>query len=97
MTPINRAFTINLDSPSTSESNMFAMPGVIFDTTSTGIVLAKVYGPLNEAAIPLRKAIPVQNGQTSVTAAKDSLTLLEPLFPLLNTVRNYRNKKRNTK
>jgi hypothetical protein len=70
MTPINRAFTINLDSPSTSESNMFAMPGVIFDTTSTGIVLAKVYGPLNEAAVPLRKAIPVQNGMTSVTAAK---------------------------
>ena len=70
MTPINRSFTINLDSPSTSESNMFAMPGIIFDTTSTGIVLAKVYGPLNEAAVPLRKAIPVQNGMTSVTAAK---------------------------
>jgi hypothetical protein len=29
-----------------------------------------VYGPLNEAAVPLRKAIPVENGQTSVTAAK---------------------------
>ena len=68
--PVNRAFVINLDSPSTSESNMFAMPGVIFDTTSTGIVLAKVYGPLNEAAVPLRKAIPVQNGMTSITAAK---------------------------
>jgi hypothetical protein len=70
MTPINRSFVINLDSPSTSESNMFAMPGTIFDTTSSGIVLAKVYGPLNEAAIPLRKAVPVKNGQTSVTAAK---------------------------
>jgi hypothetical protein len=70
MTPFNRAFVINLDSPSTSESNMFAMPGIIFDTTSTGIVLAKVYGPLNEAAVPLRKAIPVVNGMTSVTAAK---------------------------
>jgi hypothetical protein len=68
--PVNRAFVINLDSPATSESNMFAMPGVIFDTTSTGIVLAKVYGPLNEAAVPLRKAIPVQNGMTSITAAK---------------------------
>ncbi len=32
--PVNRAFTINLDDPSTSESNMFVMPGVIFDTTS---------------------------------------------------------------
>jgi len=68
--PTNRSFIINLDSPSTSESNMFAMPGVVFDTTSTGIVLAKVYGPLNEAAVPLRVAVPVKNGQTSVTAAK---------------------------
>jgi hypothetical protein len=69
--PVNRSFIVNLDSASTSESNMFAMPGVIFDTTSTGIVLAKVYGPLNEAAIPLRKAIPVKSGMTSVTAAKE--------------------------
>jgi hypothetical protein len=70
MSPKNRSFVINMDSPNTSESNMFAMPGVVFDTTSTGIVLAKVYGPLNEAALPLRKAAPVKNGQTSVTAAK---------------------------
>ena len=69
--PVNRAFVVNLDSASTSESNMFAMPGVIFDTTSTGIVLAKVYGPLNEAAVPLRKAIPVKSGMTSITAAKE--------------------------
>ena len=69
--PVNRSFVINLDSPSTSESNMFAMPGVIIDTTDTGIVLAKVYGPLNEAAVPLRVAVPVKNGQTSVTAAKE--------------------------
>jgi hypothetical protein len=69
--PVNRMFVINLDSPSTSESNMFAMPGVIFDTTSDGIVLAKVYGPLNEAAVPLRKAVPVESGMTSVTAAKE--------------------------
>ena len=70
MSPVNRAFTINMEDPATSESNMFAMPGVIFDTTETGIVLAKVYGPLNEAAVPLRVAVPVKNGQTSVTAAK---------------------------
>jgi hypothetical protein len=69
--PVNRMFTINLDSPSTSESNMFAMPGIIFDTTASGIVLAKVYGPLNEAAVPLRKAVPVKSGMTSVTAAKE--------------------------
>jgi hypothetical protein len=69
--PVNRMFVINLDSPSTSESNMFAMPGIIFDTTASGIVLAKVYGPLNEAAVPLRKAVPVKSGMTSVTAAKE--------------------------
>tara|TARA_R110000803_G_C11935733_1_gene315957 strand:+ start:35 stop:670 length:636 start_codon:yes stop_codon:yes gene_type:complete len=69
--PTNRSFIINLDSAHTSESNMFAMPGVIFDTTSTGIVLAKVYGPLNEAAVPLRRSISVNNGMTSITAAKE--------------------------
>ena len=69
--PVNRAFVIDLNSPNTSESNMFAMPGIIFDTTSTGIILAKVYGPLNEAAVPLRKAIPVKSGMTSITAAKE--------------------------
>ncbi len=70
MPPVNRAFVIDMSDPATSESNMFAMPGVIFDTTETGIVLARVYGPLNEDAVPLRVAIPVKNGQTSVTAAK---------------------------
>ena len=69
--PVNRSFVVNLDSPSTSESNMFAMPGIIFDTTASGIVLAKVYGPLNEAAVPLSKAVPVVSGMTSITAAKE--------------------------
>jgi hypothetical protein len=68
--PNNRAFVVNTDSPSTSESNMFCMPAVIFDTTSAGIVLAKCYGPLNEAAVPLRKAVPVKSGMKSITAAK---------------------------
>ena len=70
MHPVNRKFTIDMSKPSTSESNMFAMPGIIFDTTETGIILSKVYGPLNESAIPLRKAVPVKNGQTAITAAK---------------------------
>jgi hypothetical protein len=68
--PTNRSFIINTDSASTSESNMFCMPAVVFDTTSTGIVLARCYGPLNEAAVPLRKAVPVKSGMKSITAAK---------------------------
>ena len=71
MTPNNRSFIVNTDSAHTSESNMFAMPGVIFDTTENGIILAKCYGPLNEAAFPLRKAIHVKSGITSITAAKE--------------------------
>tara|TARA_R110000868_G_scaffold20662_2_gene87093 strand:- start:308 stop:958 length:651 start_codon:yes stop_codon:yes gene_type:complete len=70
MTPKNRSFIIDMTNPATSESNMFAMPGIIIDTTETGIILAKVYGPLNEDALPLRIAIPVKNGETSITAAK---------------------------
>jgi len=71
MNPVNRKFVVNTKYDSTSMSNMFAMPGVIFDTTETGIVLAKCYGPLNEAAVPLRKAIHVRDSMTSVTAAKE--------------------------
>jgi len=69
MTPSNRKFTVDTKHPATSESNMFCMPCQIIDTTEMGIILAKCYGPLNEAAIPLRKAIPVKNGMTSITAA----------------------------
>ena len=67
--PGNRSFVVNTDNPATSESNMFCMPCQIVDTTDTGIILAKCYGPLNEAAVPLRKAIPVKTGMTSITAA----------------------------
>jgi hypothetical protein len=69
MHPENRSFIVNTDYPATSESNMFCMPCAIFDTTETGIVLAKCYGPMNEAAIPLRKAISVTSGMKSITAA----------------------------
>jgi hypothetical protein len=70
LAPKNRAFIVNTDSAHTSESNMFAMPGHIIDTLENGIILAKCYGPLNEAAVPLRKAVPVKTGMTSITAAK---------------------------
>ena len=69
MTPNNRSFIVDTDYPDSSESNMFCMPCQIIDTTETGIILAKCYGPLNEAAVPLRKAIPVKSGMKSITAA----------------------------
>ena len=94
--PVNRSFVINLDSPSTSESNMFAMPGIIFDTTASGIVLAKVYGPLNEAAVPLRKAVPVESGMTSVTAAKEGFPYpVGTPIPISNLSKELQKKEKN--
>ena len=69
MAPVNRSFTIDMSNPSTSESDMFQMPGVIIDTLENGIILAKIYGPLNHMAVPLRKPFSTKNGQTSITAA----------------------------
>ena len=94
--PVNRMFVINLDSPSTSESNMFAMPGIIFDTTDAGIVLAKVYGPLNEAAVPLRIAVPVKSGMTSVTAAKEGFPYpVGTPIPISNLSKELQKKEKN--
>jgi len=69
MKPGNRAFIVNTDSAHTSESNMFCMPCQIIDTTETGIILARCFGPLNEAAVPLRKPLAVKSGMESITAA----------------------------
>ena len=69
--PVNRSFVVDTNVDSTSMSNMFAMPCEIIDTLENGIILSKCYGPLNEAAVPLRVAIPVTSGMTSVTAAKE--------------------------
>lgn len=95
MTPNNRSFIVNTDSAHTSESNMFAMPGVIFDTTENGIVLAKCYGPLNEAAFPLRKAIHVKSGMTSITAAKEGAPYpVGTPIPVMEASKNIKNKKK---
>jgi len=68
--PVNRSFTIDMSSPSTSESDMFQMPCEIWKTEN-GILLSKCYGPLNHMAVPLRKPFSTQDGQTSVTAAPE--------------------------
>tara|TARA_R110000772_G_scaffold188246_1_gene299312 strand:- start:105 stop:1196 length:1092 start_codon:yes stop_codon:yes gene_type:complete len=68
--PVNRSFTIDMSSPSTSESDMFQMPCEIWKTEN-GILLSKCYGPLNHMALPLRRPISTENGQISITAAKE--------------------------
>jgi hypothetical protein len=66
---VNRSFVIG-DEPSNQMSNMFCMPCRIFKNVN-GVDLAECLGPLNEAAVPLRKSIRVHPGQTSITQAPE--------------------------
>ena len=68
--PVNRSFTISNNDPSTTESDMFQMPCKIIGEKN-GILLSECYGPISHMAVPLRTPHPTQDGQTSVTAAKE--------------------------
>jgi len=65
---VNRSFVITGKTPSGGMSNMFCMPCKIWKVVD-GVTLAKCYGPVNEAAVPLRRAMRVRKGETSITQA----------------------------
>jgi hypothetical protein len=69
---VSRTFVIG-DEPTTQMSNMFCMPCKVIKSVN-GTELAECYGPLNEAAIPLRRAVSVKPGETSVTQAPEGST-----------------------
>jgi len=66
---VNRTFTINTNKPDSSESNMWCMPCKILPQRVNGVTIAECYGPLNELAFPMRRALRAHPGQTSVTQA----------------------------
>ena len=65
---VNRTFTIG-NTPETSMSNMWCMPCKILPQRVNGVTIAECYGPLNELAFPMRRAIRAVPGETSVTQA----------------------------
>ena len=65
---VNRTFTIG-NTPETSMSNMWCMPCKILPQRVNGVTIAECYGPLNELAFPMRRALRAHPGQTSVTQA----------------------------
>lgn len=65
---INRTFTIG-NTPETSMSNMWCMPCKILPQRINGVTIAECFGPLNELAFPMRRAIRAVPGETSVTQA----------------------------
>ena len=66
---VSRSFVLGYE-PSNQMSNMFCMPCKVIKSVN-GVELAECYGPLNEAAIPLRRAVSVHAGETSVTQAPE--------------------------
>jgi hypothetical protein len=65
---VNRTFTIG-NTPDSSMSNMWCMPCKILPQRVNGVTIAECYGPLNELAFPMRRALRAHPGQTSVTQA----------------------------
>jgi len=63
---VNRSFVIT---KTQGMSNMFCMPCKVLEEKVNGVTLAECLGPINEAAIPLRRALRVVDGETSVTQA----------------------------
>jgi len=63
---VNRSFVIT---KTQGMSNMFCMPCKVLEDKVNGVTLAECLGPINEAAIPLRRALRVVDGETSVTQA----------------------------
>jgi hypothetical protein len=63
---VNRSFVV---SKTQGMSNMFCMPCKVLKDKVNGVTLAECLGPLNEAAVPLRRAMRVVNGETSITQA----------------------------
>jgi len=55
-------------------SNMWCMPCNILPNKVNGVTIAECYGPLNELAFPMRKALRARPGETSVTQAPEGST-----------------------
>tara|TARA_B110000503_G_scaffold140588_1_gene231865 strand:- start:576 stop:1226 length:651 start_codon:yes stop_codon:yes gene_type:complete len=65
---VNRSFVVT-DTLGGGMSNMFCMPCEILKEKVNGVTLAKCFGPINEAAVPLRRSMRVFPGETSITQA----------------------------
>jgi len=83
---VNRSFVIG-DEPTNQMSNMFCMPCRIIKEVN-GVQIAECFGPLNELAVPLRRAIRARKGETSITqAAVGSEYPVGTVIPTLNVIK----------
>jgi len=91
---INRTFTITKQLGG-GMSNMWCMPCKVLPKKVNGVTLAKCYGPINEFAFPLRKAIRAVPGETSVTQAPLGATYpVGTIIPDADSTKHYRKLKK---
>ena len=65
---VNRSFVVT---KTQGMSNMFCMPCKVLEDKVNGVTLAECFGPINEAAVPLRRSLRVVEGETSITQAPE--------------------------
>lgn len=74
-------------------SNMWCMPCNVLPNKINGVTIAECFGPLNEMAFPMRKAIRAKPGQTSITQAPVGATYPVGTIIPVNLLRDIKNKK----
>ena len=81
----NRTFVINTNIPDSSESNMWCMPCKVLPNKVNGVKIAECYGPINQLAFPMHKALRAKSGETAVTQAPKGATYsVGTIIPKLN-------------
>ena len=71
------------------------MPCKVLPKKVNGVTLSKCYGPINEFAFPLRKAIRAVPGETSVTQAPLGATYpVGTIIPDADSTKHYRKLKK---
>ena len=74
-------------------SNMWCMPCKVLPNKVNGVTLAECYGPLNELAFPMRRAVRAREGQTSVTQAPVGSTFSVGTIIPVNLIKDVKSKK----
>jgi hypothetical protein len=79
--------------PEGGMSNMWCMPCNILPNKVNGVTIAECYGPLNELAFPMRKALRAHPGETSVTQAPVGSTYSVGTIIPVNAINKIKKKK----
>ena len=74
-------------------SNMWCMPCKVLPNKVNGVTIAECYGPLNEMAFPMRRAVRAKPGQTSITQAPVGATYPVGTIIPINIIKDIKNKK----